>query len=256
MKSLLAKIYMFKLIKFLNQVIWDDDMMSRRQVTRRRLLKALLSAGIGLAFAPLVPSGAFLKPPVTGLEKRPVFITNVEDMSPGGFKDFYLNVTGNPAWNQFVLLFLEPLDGTIELNNLPLKDKIRAVRENGLLKAYSKVCVHLQCIIRSEPFLRKTSIEELMSSELVIQAYKDILGKLAPGQSSIETATLQCPCHGSTYDTRTGVAIAGPAALQSDRTLPEVKLKIDDNGDVFAVEVVGLIGIGRERPWRYKLGEA
>ncbi|MEE9134426.1 MAG: hypothetical protein V3U25_01020, partial [Nitrososphaerales archaeon] len=57
-----------------------------------------------------------------------------------------------------------------------------------------------------------------------------------------------CPCHGSMYDPVTGIAICGPAALQTppNDTLPELKLEIDnETGEIYGVELVGDLGLGR-----------
>ena len=84
----------------------------------------------------------------------------------------------------------------------------------GELKAFSKVCVHLWCLWGYFPDSRQ----------------------------------MQCPCHGSVYNPDTGVAIAGPAAFQPypNNALPELKVEIDENGDIYVSQPDGTVGVGRE----------
>ncbi len=55
--------------------------------------------------------------------------------------------------------------------NLLIKD------DSGKYHAYNRVCTHLQCFVNYDP----------------------------------ESKTIQCPCHGSTYDATTGDVLSGPA---------------------------------------------
>jgi len=84
----------------------------------------------------------------------------------------------------------------------------------GELKAFSKVCVHLWCLWGYFPDRRQ----------------------------------MQCPCHGSVYNPDSGVAIAGPAALQPypNNALPELKVEVDENGDIYVSQPDGTVGVGRE----------
>ncbi len=84
----------------------------------------------------------------------------------------------------------------------------------GELKAFSKVCVHLWCLWGYFPDRRQ----------------------------------MQCPCHGSVYNPDTGVAIAGPASLQQypNNALPELKVEVDENGDIYVSQPDGTVGVGRE----------
>lgn len=63
-------------------------------------------------------------------------------------------------------------------------------------KAYSAVCTHLGCIVHLEP-----------------------------GDD------IYCPCHAGIFDPVTGNVLGGPPK----KPLPEIKLKIEDNGDIYAV---------------------
>ncbi len=79
--------------------------------------------------------------------------------------------------------------------------------DNGNYTAFNRVCTHLQCFVNYDPV----------------------------------SQTIQCPCHGSTYDPQTGEVISGPAP----RPLPIIDLEIDENGDVYAVNAEGEFGYGR-----------
>jgi len=84
----------------------------------------------------------------------------------------------------------------------------------GELRAYSKVCVHLWCLW------------DYFSTEREIQ----------------------CPCHGSVYNPDTGVAVRGPASFQPypNNSLPQLKVEVDGNGDIFVSQLDGRMGYGRE----------
>ncbi len=120
------------------------------------------------------------------------------------------NVNDIPPNNR--LLFTYPKTGDIEQDSDPFRKFLLIRLPNGEFKAYSAVCLHLWCIIDYKP----------------------------------DKVDIECPCHGSTYNAQTGVAFKGPASKQFNKTLPEVKLEIDDNGDIYANGVIGVIGYGRE----------
>ncbi len=63
-------------------------------------------------------------------------------------------------------------------------------------KAFSAICTHLGCIVHLEP-----------------------------GDD------IYCPCHAGYFDPVTGNVLAGPPK----KPLPEIELKIDENGDIYAV---------------------
>ncbi len=63
-------------------------------------------------------------------------------------------------------------------------------------KAFSAICTHLGCIVHLDP----------------------------------ESSTIYCPCHAGYFDPVTGGVISGPPP----KPLPEVKLRIDENGDIWA----------------------
>jgi arsenite oxidase small subunit len=77
----------------------------------------------------------------------------------------------------------------------------------GDLFAFNRVCTHLQCLLNYDP----------------------------------KTNQMTCPCHGSIFSADDGVKVSGPAP----RPLPTVKVEEDENGDIYAVDIVGEIGYGR-----------
>ncbi len=80
--------------------------------------------------------------------------------------------------------------------------------------AYNRTCIHLQC-----------------------------LTSFLPGPEIIG-----CPCHGSMYRPTDGWPIGGPAA-EIGRYLPNVSLKIDSSGNIYAVNVnLDDIGYGNTTP--------
>ena len=80
--------------------------------------------------------------------------------------------------------------------------------------AYNRTCIHLQC-----------------------------LTSFLPGPEIIG-----CPCHGSMYRPTDGWPIGGPAA-EIGRYLPNVTLKIDSSGNIYAVNVnLDDIGYGNTTP--------
>ncbi len=130
--------------------------------------------------------------------------------SAGAVRQKIANINDLPPNNR--LVFTYPVTGDPERDKDPFRKFLLIKLPDGTLKAYSMVCVHLWCLVDYKP----------------------------------ERRQIECPCHGSIYDPETGVAFKGPAAAQPNKTLPEVKLEIDENGDIYAVGVVGVIGYGRE----------
>ncbi len=99
------------------------------------------------------------------------------------------------------LNFLWPTQTRPFDTNLLIKDP------NGNYFAFNRVCTHLQCLVNYDP----------------------------------TTETIQCPCHGSVYDARTGNVVSGPAP----RALPTIKLQVDSDGTVYAEDAEGEFGYGR-----------
>lgn len=99
------------------------------------------------------------------------------------------------------LNFLWPTQTRPFDTNLLIKDP------KGDYQSFNRVCTHLQCLVNYDP----------------------------------NSQTIQCPCHGSVYDARTGNVVSGPAP----RALPTIKLEIDPDGAVYAVDAEGDFGYGR-----------
>ncbi len=58
-----------------------------------------------------------------------------------------------------------------------------------------------------------------------------------------EEDQIVCPCHGGYFSLVDGTVIDGPPP----RPLPMIKLEIEQKtGDIYAVELIGKIGYGRE----------
>ena len=111
---------------------------------------------------------------------------------------------------------------------------IRLSKENGgeasdpsALRAYSMICVHLWCLWDYKP-------ERVPEGE-------DTLG------------SIECPCHGSKYRPIDGLAVAGPAFLQTapNNALARLSLEVDDDGQIWVLPPVwnvndnGVVGFGR-----------
>ncbi len=85
--------------------------------------------------------------------------------------------------------------------NLLIKDP------KGNYVAFNRICTHLQCLVNYDQ----------------------------------NSQTIQCPCHGSVYDAKTGNVVSGPAP----RALPTIKLEEDSDGIVYATDAEGSFGYGR-----------
>ena len=110
------------------------------------------------------------------------------------------------------ILFTYSKTGNPERDSDPFRKFLLIRLPDGSLRAYSAVCVHLWCLVD----------------------YKPNMG------------IIFCPCHGSVYDPENGVAKTGPAALQPNKTLPWVKIELDEDGNIYATGIIGVIGYGKE----------
>jgi arsenite oxidase small subunit len=77
----------------------------------------------------------------------------------------------------------------------------------GDLYAYNRVCTHLQCLVNYDP----------------------------------QNDQLVCPCHGSVFAGKDGNVVNGPAR----KALPTIEVDEEENGDIYAKDIVGEIGVGR-----------
>lgn len=107
----------------------------------------------------------------------------------------------------------DPFSSSVLLHLLPKDAKFLGTE----FMAFNRTCVHLRCLYN----------------------YSD------------RRNAFECPCHGSVYRSYDAVPIAGPAHSLGLNPEPEVVLKVDENGDIFATELNGIIGFGRERGWTH-----
>ncbi len=89
----------------------------------------------------------------------------------------------------------------------PFDTNVLIKDSKGDYVAFNRVCTHLQCLVNFDP----------------------------------GSQTIVCPCHGSVYDAKTGSVVSGPAP----RALPKIKLEVDTDGTVYAVDADGQFGYGR-----------
>jgi arsenite oxidase small subunit len=77
----------------------------------------------------------------------------------------------------------------------------------GDLYAYNRVCTHLQCLVNYDA----------------------------------QNDQLVCPCHGSVFAGKDGTVVNGPAR----KALPTIEVDEEENGDIYAKDIIGEIGVGR-----------
>lgn len=186
--------------------------------SRRAFLKLLVTIGGALTLVPYVPWGEFLMPitgAVTGERQRLILSNGVAASTS--------NIPVNTS-----AIFVYPRTGDPELDAEPFRryQLIRLSKELGgdaadasAFRAYSMICVHLWCLWDYKPV----------------------------------RARLECPCHGSIYDPKSGLAVAGPASLQTppNNVLPDLDLEVDSDGAIWilplrsGVDGNGIVGFGR-----------
>ncbi|MCS7136085.1 MAG: Rieske 2Fe-2S domain-containing protein [Nitrososphaerota archaeon] len=138
----------------------------------------------------------FLLPLVELLRKGTVIISDIS--SGQGTPPKIANVAEMPPDSQVSFILRRNPDGSPGQHPAILirlpEDKTELVGKEFV--AYSAVCTHLGCIV----------------------SYKS------------EEGVLFCPCHAGYFDPTNGKVISGPPK----KPLPEVKLRIDENGDIYA----------------------
>jgi rieske iron-sulfur protein len=204
---------------------------TRQQVSRRNFLRGIVIVGGLVAALQFGGLGPFLQGSVgstviqgqvilDSLTGAPITTSDVPENSA---KAFIYPRTGNPnidndTFRQCVIIHLPK--GFNAPSNLSAKDPISGDTFVGL----SRVCVHLWCLWSYVPADRRA----------------------------------ECPCHGSQYvpggvpgslgASNPGVAVAGPASLQTppNNQLPLITISIAANGTISATGVVGQIGCGQK----------
>ncbi len=119
------------------------------------------------------------------------------------------NIEDIPVGGQLFVVY--PKTGDPAKDTDPFRQFVIIRLSENELYAYSRVCIHLWCLVD----------------------YKN------------DKNLIECPCHGSQYDPKSGFAVAGPASKQPNRYLPILKIEVDENGDIYAIGIEGEIGYGR-----------
>jgi nitrite reductase/ring-hydroxylating ferredoxin subunit len=165
-------------------------------VSRRTYLRGLLGAAVAIVLAPFVNLVAFFYRSDEASAQRQK-IANLKELTPGTAVYFAYPKTGDP-----------------KIDNDPFRQYVLVMTNEGDLRVYSRVCVHLWCLPTYLP----------------------------------QKGALICPCHGTIYRENDGVAIEGPGAYQPYPTnaLPMGVIEVDTNGDIWLVGIEGRIGYGRE----------
>ena len=195
---------------------------------RRNFLKIIAVTGGILGLTPFIPYGSFFTATLGGTEA-----VRQRIMTPEGR---FANIADIEPDSSIVFPF--PRTGDDEKDSEPFRryQLIRLASNAGgdpndasAFRIYSMVCVHLWCLW-----------DYIEGREIEINGEK-------------LTGNIECPCHGSNYDPRTGLAHKGPAMLQSkpNDALPTLPLEVDENGDIWvlppdtSLEKNGVIGLGR-----------
>lgn len=195
---------------------------------RRNFLKVIAVAGGILGLTPFIPYGSFFTATLGGTEPTRQRIMTVEG--------FFANV--NDMKPDSAIVFPYPRTGDSEKDAEPFRryQLIRLASDAGgdannesSFRIYSMVCVHLWCLW-----------DYIEGREIEVDGEK-------------LSGNIECPCHGSNYDPRTGLAHRGPAVLQSkpNNALPTLPIEVDENGDIWvlppdnALDKNGVVGLGR-----------
>ena len=209
---------------------------------RRGFLKGLLAVGAFLTLVTFVPWGQYLSSSVThaGAYTRQKAVADINPLNGAGSGQA-INVNDLatfPPNGSWLVTYPSSGDPTLDSQNPDTFVKWAVIRlpeqlggggkDASAFVGFSKVCVHLWCSPNYDPE---------KSTDPVNESY-------------------QCPCHGSIYRVPDGLAIAGPASLQSspNNAIPLLTLTTDSAGDlyieppVFDVNHNGVVGYGRYVP--------
>ena len=198
---------------------------------RRNFLKFMGAVGGILGITPFIPFGSFFTASATTGKQEVQKI-----LLPDGS---YANVKTFPP--DSATIFPYPRTGDTRHDSEPFRrfQLIRLSKEEGgdkndasAFRAYSMVCVHLWCLWDYKPGRR---VQDPVSKRTIV-------------------GNIECPCHGSNYRVTDGVAIYGPASLQSppNNAQPMLDLSMDSEGFVvvnpptYTVDRNGIIGYGRK----------
>ena len=188
-------------------------------LSRRNFLKLMGSGAVTITFAPFVPWGNYMpNPQVENLQKAKVIL-------PDGM---HANINTFSVNHAEVITYPNTGDKVLDEEAFRKWNIIRLPKEFGgsknkvsAFRVYSMICLHLWCLWKYWP-------DEGMKRG-------------------------QCPCHASTYDPTTGIAIGGPAAVQAppSNILPKLDLETDSEGFLYILPPIwnvnenGIVGYGR-----------
>ena len=198
---------------------------------RRNFFKFMAVVGGILGATPFIPFGSFFTAAAAGgkIEEQRILLpdgsfANVKTFPADSSAIFPYPRTGDPRhdaepFRRFQLIRLSPVEGG---------DKSDA----SAFRAYSMVCVHLWCLWSYKP---GRMVEDPFTKKTIV-------------------GNIECPCHGSNYRVLDGVAIYGPASLQTppNNALPKLDVGVDAEGFVvirpptFTVDRNGIVGYGRK----------
>ena len=198
---------------------------------RRNFLKFMGAVGGILGITPFIPFGAFFTASATTgkQEAQKILLpdgsfANVKTFPPDSAVIFPYPRTGDERFDsepfrRFMLIRLAPQEGGGQ-------------NDASAFRAYSMVCVHLWCLWDYKP---GRQVQDPKTGRTIV-------------------GNMECPCHGSNYRVTDGVAIYGPASLQTppNNAQPMLDLAIDSEGFVvvnpptYTVDRNGIIGYGRK----------
>ena len=188
-------------------------------ITRRDFLKLLGAGATVVSFTPFVPWGNYMPNPQTdNLQKAKVILSDGTHANLHSFPSNHAEVITYPSTGDAVL----DDEAFRKWNIIRLPEELGGLENNVFsFRVYSMICLHLWCLWKY---------------------WSD--DKMKVGQ---------CPCHASTYDPSTGIAIGGPAAVQAapSNVLPKLDLESDPEGFLYLLPPTwgindnGVIGYGR-----------
>lgn len=248
----------------------------KMEIGRRGFLQFAVVLGGLLAVVPYVPVGRLLTAGTSPKAERDQQIFLEDGWVPGNIaRGKPANIHEAPT-NSYAI-FVYPRTGDLVMDREPFrtyviirlpgsKDPIPASYPKELLgdkdelssfRVYSRICVHLYCLPAYAPVTDPSQ-------------FADPERDRGPDLEKRNAGVLQCPCHGSMYRIRDGLAVAGPAWRQTppnnalpallgesrdaagNMMLDPVSLKVDDNGYIyvkpdvkFDVNDNGVPGLGR-----------
>lgn len=200
-------------------IVSEQGSVRKESLSRRDFLKLLGAGAIAISFAPFVAWGKYMpNPQGEKLDKAKVILPDGTHANIHTFPKNYAQVITYPSTGDSVLD--EEAFRKWQIIRLP-SEFGGDVDDVSAFRVYSMVCVHLWCLWKYWTDEKRKRIE--------------------------------CPCHASTYDPRTGIATGGPAANQAapSNVLPKLDLEADSNGYLYIVPPVwgtndnGIVGYGR-----------